>query len=92
MSGHTPGPWLTERNQQGGIAVVGVNDLTGINEINVANAWYESDARLIAAAPDLLAALLAIRAVAGQHHDAPYGDWRVVDDCARLAIDKATQP
>lgn len=67
MSAYTPGPWLTEPNGQGGIAVVGVNRFTGVNEINVAHAWYEDDARLIAAAPQLVEALRIIAASRCDH-------------------------
>lgn len=57
---HTPGPWETER----GVYIAGCGDhyevTANYGAILIAMPPCEADARLIAAAPDLLAALLAL--------------------------------
>lgn len=64
MTHHTPGPWLTEREQGGGWAVWTRQPHTGtlatIHEEDI-NGCFPADAnaRIIAAAPDMLAALVA---------------------------------
>lgn len=57
MSEHTPGPWTTEKEGSGGIIVKrGALFDDAICRIVTAFAGAEDNARLIAAAPDLLAA------------------------------------
>ena len=57
---HTPGPWIVSNETSAymqGTIVTCKNDT-----IEVAGAWEAEDARLIAAAPDLLKALEALQA------------------------------
>ena len=89
---HTPGPWLTDRNNvhTGQIAIVHHcigNDWIEIwsdkwAETGMCESEQEANARLIAAAPDLLEALEAMLTV-GQ----PEG----LTEKARAAIAKATR-
>jgi len=79
MSAHTPGPWtIRALNNNGG--VYSVQDSEGHEK----GRTRIHDARLIAAAPELLEALRLI-ASASQGHD-----WAGVNQCARAAIAKAT--
>lgn len=51
---HTPGPWFVDRNHFG--KIIGVASDSRRDDLNlVASLSLEADARLIAAAPDLLA-------------------------------------
>lgn len=93
MSKHTPGPWMTNGYSSplaGGITVFskpfGLGDVAVVAD--------EADARLIAAAPDLLAALQALRLARDQDK---YKSWeRGVPEFAKAealadaAIAKAT--
>lgn len=94
---HTPGPWvLTEGDRFESSCVITTHSrldesLTSIAEI--ATDWVgrlgpeqQANARLIAAAPDLLEALQLFVA----HHDPSCAVWRHVDGVARAAIAKAT--
>jgi len=58
MIKHTPGPWIIHRCEDGSNEIYAIGSCTsdGDNILNVS----ESDARLIAAAPELLDALKAI--------------------------------
>jgi hypothetical protein len=94
MSAHTPGPWhfvpmaqMADCNEQGPMAGV-FDDDDGEMDALIATAEKDADARLMAAAPDLLDALLDVR---NQFFDEPEVGWRGrmlarVDD----AIAKAT--
>ena len=55
MSKHTPGPWQVED-----YTINRTMRAIGTNKCTVAGAYAEADARLIAAAPDLLEALRAL--------------------------------
>jgi hypothetical protein len=80
---HTPGPWTVNAN--------GINSPDGhIVYFDVSGGPHETDARLIAAAPDLLAALdaLIVAIYEGKYVD-PYSD--VYRD-ALNARAKATKP
>lgn len=68
MSAHTPGPWLTDRNNCHAGQIATIHHCIGNDWVEVwTDKWCEGDrlteevmeanARLIAAAPDLLAAL-----------------------------------
>ena len=62
ISKHTPGPWLIDRNNKTNIFCIGpciAEEDGGIPWLDVS----EADARLIAAAPDLLDALIDCVAV-----------------------------
>ncbi len=61
---HTPGPWRAWRGSKWAIT-------NGTDEVGTA--IHEPDARLIAAAPELLAALGAVRALPGFEQDEHYG-------------------
>ena len=87
MSGHTPGPWKWEDDNhvlwaQGGKKVI---DAAPYEGMWLAGENEEADARLIAAAPDLLEALQDCLENTG-------GGWisAGVIDRARAAIAKAT--
>lgn len=76
MSGHTPGPWVA----QGHI----VRAVVDGREVPVSQGFTLEDARLIAAAPDLLACLAAcVAAMDEVDRDMPVGI------AARAAIAKA---
>jgi len=92
MSKHTPGPWMLDINKRGGewdylIRTVKPHNPAGGVGMHVAtvNVTFkhlpEDNARLIAAAPEMLEALKAVVAVA---------DRKTVEfDAARAAIAKA---
>lgn len=98
MSGHTPGPWKVFTTTDGR-KVVGVGEMTGDGITDCGfGVWRQgsdeclANARLIAAAPDLLAALLAYH-----EHFGPLEDNIMLnEDCrncaqlARAAIAKAS--
>lgn len=72
MDKHTPGPWTVEgplvkvESEHGVVAVIATGTLQAASPIGVIRA----NARLIAAAPDLLAACeQAIYALKGREHD-----------------------
>lgn len=82
---HTPGPWLHQPDQE---KIVSSSGQTIVYELNSS----EEDARLIAAAPDLLAALEQIERL-GREADGSMVDVRaMLGDIARAAIAKATKP
>lgn len=108
---HTPGPWFVGgvRQKVDGQEALGIfrYDEAKKRDLNIASVWYDrrdgagtNDARLIAAAPDLLAALRKLE-LAVLHN----GDWddgcfyhngtsapelQSPLDAARAAISKAT--
>lgn len=91
MSKHTPGPWMYEtRPDSGGgdrpVVVAGADLVAAVSRANGG-----ANARLIAAAPDLLAALkdLAEWWSNWMPDDAHADGGRVVLDVARAAITKA---
>jgi len=101
MSKHTLGPWEIDEQyvQQAGKADVGICDVLNMDE-GGSKGWYrgpvtEANARLIAAAPDLLEALTALLPmVAEWHAEFPQhvGDKETpAIQSARAAIAKATE-
>lgn len=97
MSGHTPGPWHVVTNTDGGTDVVHTRGRApGESYREVAlDIDTEEDARLIAAAPDLLEALETILKQAATLHGGSGGPTprQVANDIekeAREAIAKAT--
>jgi hypothetical protein len=96
MSAHTPGPWEAENNghfwEISPKNIVSaqpyrVGDVCASDPENPNSGIQEANARLIAAAPELLEALQNILAVAGVRIDDP----RIVQfDAARAAVAKAT--
>jgi hypothetical protein len=83
---HTPGPWWAgERAPKHLGSVIAIMSSGTKVATGVAHAWTEADAALIAAAPELLAALKAL----DPHLDhIPGGIGGEIDD-ARAAIAKA---
>jgi hypothetical protein len=80
MTAHTPGPWKIGAYESGQMAVDGANgeEVTGFIE--------PEDARLIAAAPELLEALDKIACFAPGNGDV----CEIIAKVARAAIAKAT--
>lgn len=74
MSEHTPGPWRVARGSQSGVYHILGADLHEVAQIwgTFAAAHSAEDAHLIAAAPDMLAALEAV-AEHFEGTDAPLG-------------------
>lgn len=60
MSAHTPGPWLVLRDPEVGGPLVATEDVAIADVMEMEGGMSEANARLIAAAPDLLAALKAM--------------------------------
>ena len=71
---HTPGPWITV-GAVGGVDVETLGGLTICLPLN-ADGAFEANARLIAAAPELLTALIDLHAVAQVGRD---------EDCFAIA-------
>lgn len=76
---HTPGPWKIYRTTNGrAILGIGDKDAGGITDAEFgfwrSGAEYEANARLIAAAPELLEALKAVRDDFGDNCTAERGD------------------
>jgi hypothetical protein len=96
MSGHTPGPWkLTEETTIGRPCITGRIGLIAMLAVHdVGDAEWDADtanARLIAAAPDLLAACEAVLSNLDHLSDVwgQEGVTRTVQDRLRAAIAKA---
>ena len=86
---HTPGPWCV-RDLPTGQRYIGPSNDGGapsvalvLSRVNVPDERFAADARLVAAAPELLAALQALV----DFHPGTKNRWT---DQARLAIAKAT--
>ncbi len=100
MSKHTPGPWAYRPSNDGHF-IAGVGENSGyLAEVRQCRSKQDirADARLIAAAPELLAALRGMLAivnesggVAGYHLNGNTAEWDEFDevDAARAAIAKA---
>lgn len=71
MRRHTPGPWKVGNWYDGRLAVVvaDVSDYSIVAELTAGKRAHESNARLIAAAPDLLEALEEMDQEYGALHD-----------------------
>lgn len=83
---HTPGPWAIRKNIYGSL------DLFGDGGSRIIGSQFllmnqEANANLIAAAPELLAALEAMHACHRAFSDSE--NWTVLDDEARLLAEKA---
>lgn len=100
MSDHTPGPWRIKgwrgQHDEDGAHIVGPDDQHiasswgGLREMSPGSEWrrYHSDACLIAAAPDLLeAVMVAVREL--EENGADLYDPEVIDTL-RSAMKKAT--
>lgn len=94
MSEHTKGPWRVAVTSDGFISVGGetMHEMSGFIPTTfkntIADVWREEDARLIAAAPELLEALKAARVYLNPtNRPAP----EYVHDLIEAAIAKAVQ-
>jgi hypothetical protein len=104
MSKHTPGPWRVTNNPDGvyhdtmSLVVTDKGEVCGPRQIRLqAPGDVEANARLIAAAPDLLAALKALLVMCHSPEPVKLDEaltWRENDEraeaMARAAIAKAT--
>lgn len=101
MSAHTSGPWFCDTNDRG--IVHGQTAYCAVGDQNSTFAYvlcadmfsghalpFEANASLIAAAPDLLAALQTLVDVLPE--DKEWGHFVDIKDAARAAIAKATAP
>ena len=85
MSKHTPGPWVTSREN---VYEYSRGHLLGAKRICVVDDWIpsnEANARLIAAAPDLLAACKMISDMAVEWDALTPGDIAEVNDAIKKA-------
>lgn len=93
-STHTPGPWMAgvpASGRGGGVNVVAAGGAVAMVYDHIkdgGNPSRDADARLIAAAPDLLAACIAIAEVFGIPADGCEGNPHAIQ--VRAAIAKAT--
>ena len=87
---HTPGPWTARRMHTGGFDIMDPRnrDVVTVYGGGVETESREANARLIAAAPDLLEALKSL--VANLAEGDFISETRI--DAARAAIAKATTP
>lgn len=100
MKKHTPGPWDSgEEYQPGKYSLPSVVSVAAHGKViaHVNCAWNngDADARLIAAAPDMLAALTAlyVECDAFMHEELDECPiWGPIMRAAKTAIDKATSP
>jgi hypothetical protein len=87
---HTPGPWLYD-HQDNQALIVDTQGFTVVElsalENSTAQSTLADNARLIAAAPDLLAALKAMHACHRAFSNAE--NWTALDDDARAAAESA---
>ena len=99
MSKHTPGPWLIEAQNchSGDIATVHNTDEKWVTiyaphwmETGMDEKEQSANARLIAAAPDLLEALKKISAIENKMYGADWEEIEEARDIADAAIAKAT--
>jgi hypothetical protein len=103
MSAHTPGPWtlnISDKKWQNPYQVQAPSGLciVSFDKEGLFREAAEANARLIAAAPELLEALADVLEIARQAIAS--GDWKVDGACdpdaaflrAHTAIAKATQP
>jgi hypothetical protein len=101
MSAHTPGPWKTghsdpwsvEHDRYGNLAWIGIKAKRKVVAIAMTagrheNPEYQANARLIAAAPDLLAALQGLLSACDRFAERwAYDDeGKALADAARAAI------
>lgn len=95
MTEHTPGPWtLDEHPQAGDWIVTAARSSTDDRAIGRVVTWrpeWRANARLVAAAPDLLAALRDIADDCGWVPEPRTGLERQMAERARAAIAKATE-
>lgn len=103
MSAHTPGPWLTDRNNTHAAQIATIyhcinNDWVEVwtpEAFGVGEETREANARLISAAPDLLEALIEFSEAMRQANDTPHlidntHALQLAVNSARSAITKVT--
>ncbi|HZX80492.1 MAG TPA: hypothetical protein VFE72_06035 [Lysobacter sp.] len=94
MSAHTPGPWAvceTPANEYWRVGeTIGYAVPCGQRICDVALINREANARLIAAAPDLLEALQKALPLLARDAHAPDLEWDIAESAAFAAIAKAT--
>ena len=94
MNAHTPGPWATQPYTPGhddnGDAFELQHRIVALHCEVATGIQCSADSRLIVAAPDLLAALLQIAALAEYNTTGP-SLRKGISDIARAAIAKATE-
>ncbi len=86
MSNHTPGPW----NARGMAIFRDGEDALSVATVNQHKSECAANAQLIAAAPDLLAALRHIAAYPDHRHSCPGDAFMAISSLAKIAIGKAT--
>ena len=94
---HTPGPWNCNRSSASGYDIVcsenSPTDVCVISRRDKTTGEIDANARLIAAAPELLEALREfvslMPSAEGLGGHAPIGAFQIVADLARAAIAKA---
>ena len=87
---HTPGPWqIVDDVPSSAIGYRAILDAEGFIVANP-SPMGDANARLIAAAPELLAALQDMAGAYQRHFDVMPVAWQTYDDIARAAIAKAT--
>lgn len=95
MDKHTPGPWVVDINHATGnpeFIRTFISSSDGGDMYDIANVWCDetgnakANARLIAAAPDLLAALQIAENALDMYSGGQSSDLAAI----RIAIDKAT--
>ena len=91
MSKHTPGPWTTYVNTIDDVVIRKINS-AGYESCVIARHVHCTNARLIAAAPELLQALQGMLSLDEDHHQRGACDEDVCAEvqAARAAIAKAT--
>lgn len=93
---YTPGPWTTDGSARGGdLDIIAPSGRVALIDCESrrdfqSEAVLESNARLIVAAPELLAALQDMVGAYQRHFDVMPVAWQTYDDIARAAIAKAT--
>lgn len=99
MTTHTPGPWRQEpyRNSQMLSLTIVAGEGNEYWEVATAIGWggdrhtqSDGNARLIAAAPELLAALQDVSSAYQEMFDVMPVAWQTIDDIVTAAIAKAT--
>lgn len=92
MTAHTPGPWHPWVHDSNTITASDSSHVEPVCFLNnkLPPEVAAANGRLIAAAPDLLAALKDVVNAYQQHFDVMPVAWQTYDDIARVAIAKAT--
>ena len=89
---YTPGPWVVDYSHPDWVegTTIWANDVVIAHAVADQHHQTEANARLISAAPELLAALQDMVGAYQRHFDVMPVAWQTYDDIARAAIAKAT--